>query len=458
MHLNDSSARPRLLVISYHFPPDGSIGGLRWHGLSKYLARMGWEVHVVTAASRQGVTDDPGVHVHVCHPHWTLNDVYRGLKKRLSRQTMGSDPSHESRPTRVDVDARGPLEALRKNAADLLAFPDYGRGWIVPAARMARRLLSTHSFDGVVTSGPPHSAHIAGLLATLYRAEPHWLDMRDPWANLSTSMTTLSETIAPVTTRYLLPRVEKAVIGHAAHVICNTAASARELRAAYPRANVAHVPNGIDPETLPRIEDEPLDGLVLAHVGSLYAGRDLGPILSAMRQFLSTHPEARPRIRLLLAGGMDPPHAARLGRQVEEAGLSQQVVLLGMLPRDDALKMLGRSHLALVLAQGQPLQVPGKIYECVALQVPTLVLTEADSASASEARRLGVFAYDGKDLNPLTSLLERLWNGDLARPSKKTIQMVDYSALAETISSMFLSHSGASVAGTVAPITSPDNA
>src|SRR3989442_1572042 len=45
----ESNAR-RLLVISYHFRADGVVGGLRWAGVTKYLARLGWQVAVLTAA------------------------------------------------------------------------------------------------------------------------------------------------------------------------------------------------------------------------------------------------------------------------------------------------------------------------------------------------------------------------------------------------------------------------
>jgi len=44
----------RLLVISYHFGPGGSVGGLRWAGITKYLARLGLEVRVITAAPPGG--------------------------------------------------------------------------------------------------------------------------------------------------------------------------------------------------------------------------------------------------------------------------------------------------------------------------------------------------------------------------------------------------------------------
>src|SRR2546423_1500112 len=65
----------RLLIVSYFFPPDGAVGGLRWAGITKYLVALGWKVSVVTASPRIG--DDntaadayPGsVYVERC-PHF----------------------------------------------------------------------------------------------------------------------------------------------------------------------------------------------------------------------------------------------------------------------------------------------------------------------------------------------------------------------------------------------------
>jgi hypothetical protein len=66
-----SSPRRPLLVIAYKFPPYAGVGGFRWAKLSKYLARLGHEVHVVTVPWREHgpntlVADaaEPGVIVH----------------------------------------------------------------------------------------------------------------------------------------------------------------------------------------------------------------------------------------------------------------------------------------------------------------------------------------------------------------------------------------------------------
>ena len=87
----------------------------------------------------------------------------------------------------------------------------------------------------------------------------------------------------------------------------------------------------------------------------------------------------------------------------------------GMLPRAQALELLSRSSLALVLAQGQPMQVPAKLYESVALGVPTLVIAEEMSATASEARRIGAMTLDGADVDGLRSLFEDMLDGKLPK-------------------------------------------
>ena len=40
--------RRRILVISYFFPPDQTVGGARWAAMSSWLRRAGHEVTVLT--------------------------------------------------------------------------------------------------------------------------------------------------------------------------------------------------------------------------------------------------------------------------------------------------------------------------------------------------------------------------------------------------------------------------
>jgi hypothetical protein len=108
---------------------------------------------------------------------------------------------------------------------------------------------------------------------------------------------------------------------------------------------------------------------------------------------------------------MEPAHRERVNGEISALGLASSVKVHGVLPREQALSLLTRSHLALVLAQDQPMCVPAKMYESVGLGVPTLVIAEEKSAAAREARRIGAMTVDSGDATGLRSLLEDLLDG-----------------------------------------------
>jgi glycosyltransferase involved in cell wall biosynthesis len=261
----------------------------------------------------------------------------------------------------------------------------------------------------VVSSGPPHSAHLAALIATLGRSRPLTIDMRDPWAGLDTSVWRFAESRIA---RGVTPRLERLVFSRARRIIANTAEFADALRQPGKRPDVEFVPNGIDLEQLPDVMPPPAKGLTVVHIGTLYGGRDLAPVLAAMQDLFARVPESRPLSRLIVAGSVNTERARRFVQQVSDADLEDVVEFRGMLPRAEALELLRRAHLALVLAQDQPMQVPAKLFECVGLEVPTLVVTEPGSAAAREGRRLGAFVHAPEDTAGMSDVMQRVWEAD----------------------------------------------
>src|SRR2546426_8398043 len=149
---------PRLLVITYCFPPDGYVGGLRWAGITKYLSRLGWEVSVLTAAPPVGDDAAVGAHLESCPRLWTLIDCCRWLRRRALGRSRALLPD-ASRVARASG-PRGLLRQLRREVAAVLTFPDDSRGWILRATLRARSLIRRFQPHVVVSSGPPHSAHL----------------------------------------------------------------------------------------------------------------------------------------------------------------------------------------------------------------------------------------------------------------------------------------------------------
>jgi glycosyltransferase involved in cell wall biosynthesis len=284
---------------------------------------------------------------------------------------------------------------------------------VARATAEANRLMRDREFHCVVSSGPPHSAHLAGLLATRGTDTKFWIDMRDPWA-LTHEMNTPEDSFIRAERR-LLALFERLIFPRAEKIFANTREFASALRTSQPELNVLHFPNGIDMEQLPSRDDARIEPCSISYVGTLYAGRDLSAVFAAIRGILSDCPEAASTIRVNVAGPLESPHRERMRADIDAAGLTSVVNVLGVLPRDRALDLLSRSHLALVLAQDQPMCVPAKLYECVGLGVPTLVIAERYSAAAHEARRIGAMTLEGDDRDGLTSLLKDMLAGRIPK-------------------------------------------
>lgn len=430
---------PRLLVITFHFPPDGSVGGLRWGGMSKYLARRGWEIDIVTAAAQKGPSE-PGVHVHHVPRATTLNDRYNGLMSRLRAKTKASvspaqgpsapEPTTPVTPPEVS-DRRSTLRQavkdLRQLASKALTYPDDGRGWVLRAAKTARQLIDRNEYVAVITSGPPHSTHVAGALASAGVAVPWWADMRDPWGT-SIDKKKAQARFGSVAAKTPHPWLERSVFRSVDRIVANTAPAADHLRKHYTDKLVSFVPNGIDPERLPPRSNDRFEGCAICYVGTLYMGRDLTEIVRAMKAFIERNPGARNSLTLHVAGATEEANMAAFQSEVAAAGLTDRVTLYGRVPGAKALEIITKSHLTLVLAQDQELQVPAKLYECVATGVPTLVVAEPGSAADREARRIGAMSCGPEDGATMSAVIERMWRGELS--STPPLSTISY----ETIS------------------------
>jgi hypothetical protein len=121
---------------------------------------------------------------------------------------------------------------------------------------------------------------------------------------------------------------------------------------------------------------------------------------------------------------------AQLDHELARRGLTEMVELCGALPRAEALALLRRSHLALVLAQGQPTQIPAKLYECVGLAVPTLVISESTSAASREAHRIGGIVIEPDDAIGMRHLLDDLVDGRVPSSMPASVP-ISYEALAK---------------------------
>jgi hypothetical protein len=314
-----------------------------------------------------------------------------------------------------------------------------GEGWTLRAARRARALIAKIRPDAVVSSGPPHLAHIAAFLATRGHKRLKWfVDLRDPWAGPVAKAWQEQRAPGSRLADAITLSTERLVFRSATGVFTTTKELKAALTARYPHIAVSWVPNGADPAMLPPRSHQPFRGLGIVHVGTLYGARDPAPVLHALKRFFDRFPEARRDGTMFRhAGAVEPSHAMASRRVIEELDIADHVAMQPPLPRPAALELLARSRLAVVLAQDQDYQVPSKLYESVVMGIPTLVIAGPNSASAREAQRVGAVVAGPEAVDRIALLLEQIWKGSTpVFDSVRAGAPCDYQSLAPTVASL----------------------
>lgn len=381
-----SSSSRRVLLVTYHFPPDPEVGALRGEKFMKYLPEFGWGPHVLTVAPRYyGMAAGPvgtataGIERTALWP--SPRAAYLALRRLGPRgrapdggrpAVEADDPSFEDK----DVATPGVRARLRRTVMSLLWWPDDAIGWWAPAVAAGRRVIRRHRFDALVTTGPPHTAHLVGL--ALARRGMRWIvDLRDPWVDNPGKPRFIRSALSDGLDR----RSERAVLTRASAILVGTARFRSVLARRYPElaARIHLLPAGVDPADFDGISRVPAHKFTVAHIGELYYRRSPEPLFAGLGALIRERAVPRDEVEVLLAGpcrdGIDAPALAR------RHGIEDLVRLPGRVPRREALQLMASAGALVLLAQGQPLQVPAKAFEYVAAGAPIIAVTGEGATS-----------------------------------------------------------------------------
>src|SRR5262245_22146801 len=249
------TARRRVLVLAYFFPPLGGAGVQRTLKFVRHLDGLGWAATVVSTGSR----------------------VYRARDESLLAEVPASSRVVRTRAFPLTRYLGIALQTLRlRRLSAFVLWPDNGLGWapfaLVAALRAARR----DGPDVLFSTSAPYASHIVALLVARMTGLPWVADFRDEW---STNPHLEGQ---PRVLRALTQRVERSVTERATRIV--VAADYFEF------AGLEHdddrrveIPNGVDEDDVPLSSASRPDGrFVLAHVGTLYDIRDPAPALRAL--------------------------------------------------------------------------------------------------------------------------------------------------------------------------------
>ena len=314
----------------------------------------------------------PRLRIRVWLP-WVSEPGCIETRRRPTQPTssFGSGPSDEHR--------RGKLARLRRWFFSLCWLPDGHLGWLVPAVAAGLRMCRKHRIDVIVSSGPPHTAHLVALLLKRFTQLPWIADFRDPWTQNPGKPAFVRSAFSDWVERGL----ERRVLASADRLVTVThrAAAALALRQASLATKTTTIMTGFDPNEFDSIGPvSSAETFTLAHVGSVYLHRSPTALLQAVALLTRSRGIPLGAIRLVFVGE-DLSGLADTLRIADQLGISSLVTAPGPVRRTDALAWMRRANLLVLLAQGQPLQVPTKAFEYLASGTPILAIVD-DGATA----------------------------------------------------------------------------
>ena len=375
---------PRVLLVSYYYPPSGGSGVQRALKMSRYLPDFGWDVTVLTV--------DPA---HAAYPDVDpsmLADVPAGV---AVERTRAWDPYAayarllgKPKADAVGVgfaNAGGAASGKERLARWLRAnvfLPDARVGWVPYALRRARALHAAHPFDVVLTTAPPMSLHLIGLRFASATGVPWVADFRDPWTDVYFLRDLPRTSLAVGLDRAL----EAAVLRRATRAVAVSASLARLLGGKVGRA-VDVIPNGFDEADFPDSVPAPRpEAFTLAYVGNFLGQQDPAALWRALARLRASGD--LPALRLRLVGNVDPAVAA----SIDAHRLGPVTERVPYVPHADAVaEMRAASVLLLAInrVEGAEAIVTGKLFEYVASGRPVLGVGPARGDAAAFLRETG---------------------------------------------------------------------
>jgi glycosyltransferase involved in cell wall biosynthesis len=373
-----------LIIVSYWFAPSPAVGGKRFSFLARELARLGYDVHVITHASRDWLhfQSDASLPQH--------GQVHR-CRERLQLPLAGKSLVHRA------------INALLR---PLFAAVGWEFPWIRSAVRTALKVARDLPPEGgvVIATYPAPAALMAGARIARQLGWPLVLDYRDPW-----STHVWPRWRRGAVAQWVASKIERRMVRRSSARVLNTPAMRTSFEKFLPQADHSRnfvIPNGF--EAVAGAPPPPAEGPVnVVHAGEIFTGRSLVPVLEAARRLLVRYP-ARP-IRVVTYGDLPPVEMERISAR----DLGGFIEVRPRIPFAALFAELQQAHLLIaVVGDHMPYSTPYKVYDYMAAGRPILGLAPRGAALFELLADSGAGeCCEREDVDAIEAALERLVQG-----------------------------------------------
>jgi len=393
--------KKKILLISYHFPPSTEVGGLRVANFAKYLPALGWDTYVLTIkecylekvdngrldgidAERIFRTDKLPT---VSGAYLTLKKIYYGLfmkKPHMAEKSDGADVQPAGNRSSTETLSG----KLKRYILSFLMIPDEKRNWILPALFKAVREIRRNNIDCILTSCPPYSVHIIGLLTKMITGVKWVADYRDPWSMGGPKRNFATCALSMRIEQWL----ERNVVRRADIVLMNT----EWIRSFYEQSfkdqragKFLYCPNGFDKDIFEKVSQlKKYEKFTITYAGTLYLGRTPESVFKAMQELVSEGKISLQDVCVKLVGDCRYVDGQPIAGMIRKYNLDGAVEISDPVPYAQALAIIKQSHVALLLAPNQSFQIPAKVFDYMGCGTQILTLAE-DGATSDLIRSSG---------------------------------------------------------------------
>jgi glycosyltransferase involved in cell wall biosynthesis len=369
----------KVLIITYYWPPAGGIGVVRWVKFAKYLEHYGWEPIVFTVSNGdyplldhslgKDVPDNIKI---IRQPIWEPYQLYRFFSKSKNTGGLG------------DIQPKAKASFVQKTGNWIRSnffIPDARAFWINPSVKFLTHYLRENPVEAIVSTGPPHTAHLIALKLK-QRLGISWLaDFRDPW----TTMDYYHELLLTGWADRKHRRLEREVLlaCDAVTVVGRGMQMEFEQKRGKP---VTVITNGFDETDFDRTAIQRDQEFSLVHTGTFFSRINPEGLWHALELLKKENHPLVGRLKIKLVGRVDPA----ILESIHAFGLDSFLEMIPYQPHDVAVRIIqGAQVLLLCVFEEKKFIVTGKLFEYLAAGNPILCIGPTDGDAAAIIRDLG---------------------------------------------------------------------
>jgi glycosyltransferase involved in cell wall biosynthesis len=367
----------KVLILTYYWPPSGGSGVQRWLKFVKYFRENGWEPIIFKPDRAEypeldhSLEDDIPEGIEVIESSiWEPYQLYKRFTGRDKKQKVQAGFINEDKEP-------GKMEKLAIWLRGNIFIPDARRFWIKPGIKKLNEWLKENSIDAMVSTGPPHTAHMIAMKVAEKHNIPWLADFRDPWTQIDFYDKLMLSKKADQKHK----RLEKAVLQKANKVVTVSPHCAKGLEEIIGK-NIDVITNGYDEDDFKNLPSYDYSKFTITHLGSMNPDRNAKTLWDVLADMSKKNEEFRQSLQIKFIGKTD----ISVFQYLDKAGLSENVVNLKYLPHDKAIIEGAKSAVLLLALNDTPNVIslaPGKLYEYLALKRPILCTgaTNGDAAA-----------------------------------------------------------------------------